>query len=153
VLTSAVTPLLGELYSHKFLSAGLGLRIAGAAVFGIGTIKFCGIDANEYGCNAQNNTLLAVGAIMYGSGMLCDIAIAKGAARRYNGEHASPRAVIVPTALRGASSTGFGLAIGAASNSSRKPKLLRSARLRCNESCVFLSSVRRRSRGCRRRAC
>ena len=77
------------------------------------TIKFCGIDANEYGCDAQNNNaLLAIGAIMYGSGMLYDIATAKDAARRYNGEHASPRAVIVPTAMRGASSTGYGLAVG-----------------------------------------
>lgn len=109
-LASGFAPSFGEWYSHKFLTAGLGLRLAGAAVAGLGTVHICGVDANEYGCQAHNNNgLIVLGAIMYGGGVIYDIATAKREARHYNRD-ASAHAAIAPTALRGATTTGYGLA-------------------------------------------
>jgi hypothetical protein len=111
-IASAFTPSFGEWYSHRFWTAGLGLRAAGAAIARLGTVHICGVDSNEYGCQGHNNDgLIVVGGLLYAGGIIYDIAHAGSAAREYNRDHAT-RVAVMPAALRGPSSTGYGVALG-----------------------------------------
>jgi hypothetical protein len=112
--TSAVSPMLGHFYSHHYFTAGLGLRVAGATVALVGNFNACNPDQADFGTcppTQTNYTAIVLGALLFSGGMLYDVATAKREARAYNRDHA-PHAMIVPTALRDARSTGYGLAVG-----------------------------------------
>lgn len=79
-------PSTGHVYSHHYLTRGLGVRTAGVAIAVLGfsyAVDDCeGCDAQELGL-----TLIGVGAAAYAAGTIDDVLTAPGAARRYNRAH------------------------------------------------------------------
>lgn len=80
-----VGPSLGNIYAGDALNVGLGLRVAGLGIFGA-MMAHCGPDS----CSTSDgtaNAMLAAATIVYGAGVITEIALAPRAARRYNREH------------------------------------------------------------------
>lgn len=99
LLSSLVTPSLGEWYAGKPVTVGMGLRAASAIVFvaGLSEALKC-FDETE--CTNSNNTadaLLIGGLVGYAGGTIYDIATASSAARDFNAEH---QLHIAPTYMR-----------------------------------------------------
>ena len=99
LLSSVVTPSLGEWYAGKPITIGMGVRAASAVVFlaGVGEALSC---LDEYDCH--NNTtasgaLILGGLAGYAGGTIYDIATAPTAAREFNREH---QLHIAPTYMR-----------------------------------------------------
>lgn len=114
--SSFVTPSLGHWYSDSYFTTGMGIRTLSIATAVLG-VAYGACDHNtdggsSPGCSSGQQTIggtmVAVGAIGYVVGIAYDVGTARGAARRYNDAHA---ATVVPTALAGPGSTGYGLAI------------------------------------------
>jgi len=113
VLSSLVTPSLGEWYAGKPVTLGMGLRAASAIAFVAGASEaFKCFDESDTSCH-NNNTeagLLLLGGIAgYATGTIYDIATAKDAAREYNVHHLQ----LAPTYMRtpsGNATMGVGIA-------------------------------------------
>jgi hypothetical protein len=110
VLTSALTPMLGEWYANKYLTAGLGLRAGGAVLALIGSYRgcTCGIEAPLHD---PNYGLIGVGLAVYVGGVVYDVATARSVTRDYNASHPL-HVTVVPTTIaqRSGQSYGFGVA-------------------------------------------
>lgn len=110
MVSSAFTPSFGEWYSHRFFTGGMGLRAAGLLAFAIGAAQNTCIDPADLDCHPGNGTGFAiVGGLLYGGGVLYDIAAARGAAREYNARHAA-HVALAPVAM----GHGYGLVLGGA---------------------------------------
>jgi len=84
LLSSAITPSIGEWYAGEYLTWGMGIRAAGASMAIVGFAEaFCFDD-----CQGKNQSpgeaLFAIGAIGYGAGMIYDIVHAPAAAKKHN---------------------------------------------------------------------
>jgi hypothetical protein len=92
-------PSAGHVYAGEFLTTGLGIRLAGAALFTLGAAQSfrCSPDL----CQAPGYSTPAIFAGMgvLAVGTIWDIVTAPGAADDYNARHAM---AVTPTALRDA---------------------------------------------------
>jgi hypothetical protein len=95
-----VTPALGEIYSGRYLSAGTLTRVAGAglAAAGVG----CALSSiNHGGCGEALFTgMVAVGAGVFVTGAVLDLALAGTAAEDFNRKHGfaiAPGAIVTPS--------------------------------------------------------
>ncbi len=117
VASLPLAPSFGHWYAGDYLTPGLGLRALGIGLFVGGAANFTlRIDCRDLDCPpAKDNTLggalMLLGAASYFTGWAYDAATAGRAARDYNREHAM-RLTVAPTAMRGASSTSYGLVLG-----------------------------------------
>ncbi|HEX8106154.1 MAG TPA: hypothetical protein VF516_00435 [Kofleriaceae bacterium] len=98
-------PSFGEFYAGKYLTGGMGLRLGGLGVMGLGAIAAAlarGFDCRDLDCPKNPNTsgadaVIVVGAVLYGAGWIYDVANARATVREYNRAHGSLRAMLVPT--------------------------------------------------------
>lgn len=114
LLSSLLTPSLGEWYSGKLVTAGMGIRAASAVVTVVGIAQSLKCLDAEGDCHTDASApiLLAGGLIGYAGGTIYDIATAPGEARRYNDRHGLTL-TLAPTPLRtpsGQATMGVGLA-------------------------------------------
>ena len=113
LLSSLVTPSLGEWYAGRYVTAGMGIRaVSGVAtVVGFAEALKC-VDADgECHTDSSAGVLLVGGLLGYAGGALYDIATAPREARRYNERHGLTLTV-APTPLRtpsGRSTLGVGI--------------------------------------------
>lgn len=111
--SSLVTPSLGQLYSEQWLTIGMGIRGAAAALalYGISQDQTQPCDANPLqNCTTLTGTgfsLIALAAIAYVGGVAFDVRDSDDAARRYNKKR-SVNAALAPIAVPNGG--GFGLA-------------------------------------------
>ena len=101
LLSSLLTPSLGEWYAGKLVTPGMGIRAASAVVtvVGIAASLKC-LDAED-SCHTDASApiLLGAGLLGYAGGTIYDIATAPREARRYNERHGL-RLTLAPTPLR-----------------------------------------------------
>lgn len=113
VLSSLLTPSLGEWYAGKYVTAGMGLRLLGGAVAIAGVAQAfetsCYIDCNSSSSSTSGGGLVLVGLATFAGGTLYDIATARSAARDYNTSH---RLTVLPTVLHPPSGPVYGLGVG-----------------------------------------
>jgi hypothetical protein len=113
-LLGVITPSLGEMYSHRAVTGGMGLRAGGLLVEYVGLMKLANNDIGDCAdvgpCHHPASTylLLATGAGLYFGGMALDIVHAPDAAREWNRRY---EVQLVPTTLRSGATTTTGLAI------------------------------------------
>jgi hypothetical protein len=113
-LAGVVTPSIGNMYGHRWLSPGMAMRAGGLVVEYIGLLKGFNTDIGDCAdpgpCHRSASTfgLLAGGAALYLGGMALDIVGAPQAAREWNARH---EVRLVPTAIKTPSSTGTGLVL------------------------------------------
>lgn len=90
LVTSLVTPSLGEWYAGKPLTAGMGIRAASAAATMVGFAQALSCIDAEGSCQSADSAgvLIAGGLIGYATGTIYDIATAPRVARAYNRHHA-----------------------------------------------------------------
>jgi hypothetical protein len=99
VLSSLVTPSLGEWYAGKPVTLGMGLRAASAFVLlaGLSESLKC-LDETDCTNNTQAAGALVLGGLVgYAGGTIYDIALAPSAARDFNREH---QIHLAPTYMR-----------------------------------------------------
>ncbi len=113
LVSTLVTPSIGEWYAGKPLTWGMGLRAAGATAFLGGAVlafKCWGDDSGScHSDEVATGVLVFGGAGAYVGGIIYDIATAGTAAEEFNREHALS---LAPTMIRGANNTttmGFGI--------------------------------------------
>jgi hypothetical protein len=98
LMSFAITPSLGHIYSGKILTGGLALRAGGAAVALVGVAQAldCGIiwSSKDCGFFTSGEAAVLLGGTLAAAGVIWDIASAPRAARRYNEKHIS----LVPAA-------------------------------------------------------
>jgi hypothetical protein len=99
LLSSVVTPSLGEWYAGKPLTAGMGIRAASAVVFvaGLSEALKCLDETDCTNNNTAAGALLLGGLAGYAGGTIYDIALAPSAARDFNREH---QIHLAPTYMR-----------------------------------------------------
>lgn len=111
VLSTLVTPSLGEWYAGKYLTAGLGLRLLGTAVaaFGVSTVKIC-FDCGEHIDNSGAGTVIVLGVAAYAAGIIWDVASAPSTVTESN---ARRHLVITPSIVTSPSGgMAYGLGLG-----------------------------------------
>jgi hypothetical protein len=77
-----IGPSLGNIYAGNTLNVGLGIRVAGLGIMGA-MLARCG----SPGCSTSDttaNVMLAAATIVYGAGVITEVALAPRAARAYN---------------------------------------------------------------------
>lgn len=101
LLSSLVTPSLGEWYLGKAFTTGMGIRAASAVATVVGTAEVLQCIDSETDCHtsAAAPYLLFGGLIGYATGTIYDIADAPREARRYNERHGFSL-TLAPTPLR-----------------------------------------------------
>ena len=101
LLSSLVTPSLGEWYVGKVATPGLGIRAVSAVATVVGAAEALKCLDAEGDCHtdASAGYLLVGGVIGYAGGTIYDIATAPREARRYNERHGL-RLTLAPTPLR-----------------------------------------------------
>jgi hypothetical protein len=115
VVSSLVTPSLGEWYAGKPLTAGMGIRAASAVVTMVGiaeSLECLDFEGSDTSCHSDDSAglLVAGGLIGYATGTIYDIATAPRAAREYNRAHAI---TVQPSVMRTPSgTTTMGVGIG-----------------------------------------
>lgn len=117
VLSGFFTPAMGEWYSGKYLTAGMGIRAVSSLVFVAGaaeSFKCFSLAEDPAPCSSRSTgDILMIGGLAgFAGGAIYDIATAKGAARSYNERHGLQLS-IAPTPVRGPSGQStMGLGIG-----------------------------------------
>ena len=116
-LVSTIGPAFGEFYAHELWTRGMTLRLVGGIVAALGTVNLngnpCEFQENCTPPPSQGSTpLVVLGAAIYAGGIAYDIVHARDAARAYNREHG--HLAVIPTAMRGTTSTSYGIAIAGA---------------------------------------
>ena len=113
LVSTLVTPSLGEWYAGKYLTGGLGLRLVGTAVTAIGVSRFaicfdgCGGQSID---NSGAGTAIVLGLVTYAAGIVWDIASAPSIVRESN---ARLHPVITPSILTSPSGgAAYGLGLG-----------------------------------------
>ena len=112
LLSSIVTPSLGEWYAGKPLTIGMGIRAASAVVFiaGVSEGLKCLGETNCTNNDTATSVLLLGGLVGYAGGTIYDIATAPSAARDFNREH---HIHLAPTYMRTPSGNAtMGIGIG-----------------------------------------
>jgi hypothetical protein len=119
VLSSLVTPSIGEIYAGQPLTIGMGARTLGAALVLAGAAQSLGslclsADNGPDSCSSSSTAnpnssrvLLGIGATAYVAGIVYDIVDAPRAADRYNAHHF----VMAPTVMQTASGTTAGVGL------------------------------------------
>jgi hypothetical protein len=113
-LVGLITPALGEISSHRWVTRGMGVRAAGLgiATFGaIGMIVSSEDGDPEIPPSRTSVGVVVVGAALYLGGAILDIVDAPGAARAWNARHPQ-RFVVAPTVLHTQHSSAAGVALG-----------------------------------------
>lgn len=89
LVSSLVTPSLGQFYSGRILTPGLGLRVAGGAVALIGVAQTLSCVSADRDCDSFTDgpATIALGGGLAALGAVLDIATAPRAARSYNERH------------------------------------------------------------------
>jgi hypothetical protein len=105
---SLVAPSLGHWYAGHYLTAGLGARLVGGAVFTAGLATVLSDCLFETSCDSSGGTLVVLGAVSYVGGMIYDIATASGAAQDYNEAH---HLRLAPTVVPSGAGQGLGLGL------------------------------------------
>ncbi len=114
LLSSLVTPSLGEWYAGKVLTPGMGIRAASAVATIVGLAESLKCLDAEGSCQTDSAApvLLGAGLLGYAGGTIYDIATASREARRYNQRHGLTLTV-APTPLRAPSGQAtMGVGIG-----------------------------------------
>jgi hypothetical protein len=113
-LVGLVTPSIGAFYSHRAITGGIGLRVAGIVAETIGLTKLLNSEIGDCEdpspCHhpASTYVLLASGAALYFGGMALDIVHAPEIARDWNQRY---ELQLVPTTIRSGGSTTTGVAL------------------------------------------
>jgi len=98
LLSLAITPSLGHIYSGKVLTGGLALRAGGAALALVGLAQAldCGLIEVRRSCGffESGEAAVVLGGTVAAAGVIWDIATAPRAARRFNEKHVT----LVPAA-------------------------------------------------------
>jgi hypothetical protein len=107
--TSVVTPSLGELYAHQYLTIGEAIRVGAVALAVYGVTRTQNVDCNEVmitqtctEITGAGVAMLGIAAIVYAGGAVYDILDAENAVDRYD-----LRVSVVPIAVP----SGGGLAV------------------------------------------
>jgi hypothetical protein len=114
-LVGLVTPSIGELYSHRIVTGGMGMRAGGLLVETVGLFKYYNTEIGDCAslgptCHHSAGTyaLIAGGAALYAGGMIYDVVGARDAASSWNRRH---DVMVVPTAVKTQSSVVPGVAL------------------------------------------
>jgi hypothetical protein len=109
--TTLVTPSLGEWYAGTFMTAGLGLRLAGIGVSAVGLASATICFGDCHGENTGPIVILGLGGLVYATGIVWDIATARSTARKAN---ARARPVVLTPSLQTTPSgrSAYGIGIG-----------------------------------------
>ncbi len=101
LLSSLVTPSLGEWYAGKPLTAGMGIRVVSAAaeIAGLAEAFKCFDTENCTNNQGLAGALMLGGLVGYAAGTIYDIADAPSSAREYNRAH-SLHVTVTPTVMR-----------------------------------------------------
>ncbi|MBV8760053.1 MAG: hypothetical protein JO257_22370 [Deltaproteobacteria bacterium] len=101
LLSSLLTPSLGEWYAGELVTPGMGIRAASAVATIVGMAESLKCLDAEGDCHtdASAPVLLVGGLIGYAGGTVYDIATAPREAQRYNARHGL-RLTLAPTPLR-----------------------------------------------------
>jgi hypothetical protein len=101
LLSSLLTPSLGEWYAGKLVTPGMGIRAASAVATIVGAAESLKCLDAESDCHTDASApyLLGAGLLGYATGTIYDIATAPSEARRYNERHGL-RLTLAPTPLR-----------------------------------------------------
>ena len=100
--TSVVTPSLGELYAHQWLTIGMGIRGGGVLLAAYGVTRTQEASCNDLAnskCKQLTGTgvaLLGLAAIAYIGGAAYDVIDAGDAVERYNATHIGITPMIMP---------------------------------------------------------
>ncbi len=97
LLSSALTPSIGEWYAGEYLTWGMGIRAASASIALVGIAEAFCFDDCQGKDQSSGEALFALGAIGYGAGMIYDIVHAPAAARKHN-DRQRARLMITPAA-------------------------------------------------------
>ncbi len=102
-------PSLGHWYAGDYLTPGLGMRAGGTAllVVGLGEALQC-IDVNDGSCRSGGEAPLLIGAGLFVTGTIYDIATAGHAANTWNKEHLQ----LAPTMISSAGHATVGVGLG-----------------------------------------
>lgn len=102
-------PSLGHWYAGDYLTAGLGMRAGGTAllVVGLGEALQC-LDVNDGSCHSGGEAPLLIGAGLFVTGSIYDIATAGRAANQWNKEHLR----LAPTMISSAGHSTVGVGLG-----------------------------------------
>ncbi|MDB4959274.1 MAG: hypothetical protein JWO36_6843 [Myxococcales bacterium] len=114
-VAATIGPTLGHAYADDVINGGLGMRLAGTGVVIAGAmVAFSACPIFDPCGPGQQSTkdfggvLIAGGALLYGAGLVYEIATAPIAAREYNRtHHASAALTIAPIRTRDGTSPGF----------------------------------------------
>jgi hypothetical protein len=109
--STLITPSLGQWYAGKFMTTGLALRLAGAAVAagGVASAGICFSD-NCHGDSSAAVLLAGLGILTYTIGVGWDLATVRPTTRESNARHAP---VINPSVLTTSSGHSvYGLGVG-----------------------------------------
>lgn len=124
VLSLIVTPALGEIYSGKYFTPGMGMRLAGGGLAVIGAMEalshlcFGNFDngtSTDSSCSSNATpdyfpvTMLGIGAALAVSGTIYDIATAGTAAEHWNNAH---HLALAPTMIPSTTGPTAGVALG-----------------------------------------
>jgi hypothetical protein len=104
LFSTLITPSLGQFYAGNYLSTGLVIRGAGAAVAAVGAVQAIGCVDSSTSCN-DGKVALAIGAGVVAVGAIWDIVDAPRAANRWNLKHVQ----LAPVSVGTGSSVGLGV--------------------------------------------
>jgi hypothetical protein len=106
-----LTPSLGEWYSGRYLTVGMGMRAVSLLLLARGFRNGWNCNPSE-GCmeSPSDRAFQAAGVLTLLSGTAYDLVTASSAARAYNARIAA-RALVTPTLLAGPSAPGYGLSL------------------------------------------
>lgn len=92
MVTSTVTPSLGQMYAGQYLTIGMGVRaasmgLAGLAVYGMTETRRCNLTEECVGLTQEAVVVIGLAAIAYIGGTAYDIVATSDAVTRYNNKH------------------------------------------------------------------
>jgi hypothetical protein len=99
--SSLITPSIGEFYAGRYLTTGMGIRAASAAL----------IWASAANSQGSSNALVVTGMLGYATGVVWDIVDAGHAANDYNRRHAI-NVTVSPTVITQPSGPVIGMGLG-----------------------------------------
>ena len=112
LVSTAVTPSLGEWYSGEYLTWGMGIRAASAAIAVAGVAaSACIDDCAQSGSSSNGTVLVALGLLGYAAGTIYDIGHASTAATAYNERH-HHKVVVAPVAYPTTGGPAPGMMVG-----------------------------------------
>jgi hypothetical protein len=111
LVSSMVTPSIGEWYAGEYLTWGMGIRAASASIALAGFAEAFCFDDCEGSNQRTGDMLFVIGAIGSGAGMIYDIVHAPAAVKKHNERHRA-NLMVTPTAYPTSTGPAPGVMVG-----------------------------------------